>query len=191
MAARLGASVVLTDQSKLLPTLVGNARANAPKLELRTPPDNRPDGLTAEKRFGDADPTPYAASSPLTAEPPPATAGRNKTACTACRESGEEGVDAPGGRDTCRIHGMNRSGVGPGSWRVAALLFSERQADLRGFVARGCDWLESDEVAQAQTGPFDLVVAADVVYLNDLWNAMAFTIKVGFIFAFFLLFFWR
>ncbi|CAM9536576.1 unnamed protein product, partial [Hapterophycus canaliculatus] len=34
VAARLGASVVLTDQSKLLPTLMKNARANAWDLEV-------------------------------------------------------------------------------------------------------------------------------------------------------------
>lgn len=118
VAARLGASVTLTDQSKLLPTLTRNARANARDLEcLPEPAANATDGA--------------------------------------------------------------------GRWQVAELLFSDSEEDIvrwrRGVPGRRVDTDPADgEPGDDDRGEdlFDLVVAADVVYLNDLWDAMAFTLKV-------------
>ncbi len=128
VAARLGASVTLTDQSKLLPTLTRNARANARDLE--------------------------------------------------CRPGPGPGAPSPASDAT----------DGAGRWQVAELLFSESEEDIarwrRGAPGRRAG---SDPVGGEAGGDdhgedlfdlFDLVVAADVVYLNDLWDAMAFTLKV-------------
>ncbi|CAM9446352.1 unnamed protein product [Scytosiphon promiscuus] len=125
VAARLGASVVLTDQSKLLPTLIKNARANARELEV-----------------------------------------------------GHPGAPTSGGGGKSPL-----AGDGEGRWIAAELLFFGSDEEMRrwragakqedgarkGFPPSGCEG-DGDDL-------FDLVIAADVVYLNDLWDAMAFTIK--------------
>lgn len=86
-----------------------------------------------------------------------------------------------------------------GSWIVRELLFSEK--GTRAFVVEGSDddceerhgqtrdWDGEDAGGGGggggsgvfESGLFDLVVAADIVYLQNLWDAMAFTIKVRFV----------
>lgn len=59
---------------------------------------------------------------------------------------------------------------------AAELLFSDSEEEIlrwRGNVGRGDTFS-----GEAEGDLFDLIFAADIVYLNDLWDEMAFTMKV-------------
>lgn len=269
MAARLGASVVLTDQAKLLPTLMNNARANAPELEChRWPGHNTSDkchrGFPTPRpmKCGDvgvssvvADDAcvfanPHANAAPLLSLPSTKNSGGedagtesedantrrqrdhrrawcgtgsgadrgfdqvddkalSRCGCTAVSEGGREGAVGvgAGGRpalasaagryfECCSVGvgGGGGSGVGDaiggcsrGTWRAAELLFSESEEAIwaaleregpSGVVVGGDDGDDARHIKPDAEQRFDLVVAADIVYLNSLWDAMASTVKV-------------
>lgn len=86
-----------------------------------------------------------------------------------CGDAGHEPCPGVG-----RQYGRNEADQWPpgeGSWRVAELLFSEDEATLREAIGLG------DECSE-NLSRFDLVMAADVAYLVNLWDALVFTIKV-------------
>lgn len=77
-----------------------------------------------------------------------------------------------------------------GQWHAAELLFFESDEDMRRWrgEAKTEDGdkeglgVASSRGSEADDGVgdlFDLIIAADVVYLNDLWDAMAFTMKAS------------
>ncbi|CAB1100973.1 unnamed protein product [Ectocarpus sp. CCAP 1310/34] len=216
VAARLGASVILTDQSKLLPTLIANARANAQDLEFSRQPPATPgsrDGTSTlpSDDLADVLSTPPESDNTCSVATTPSIAkGEGETEdVPVCRKSArrrkggdDEGlnqVDTP--KDStvnvvaskpddrvlsttmCCLDG----GGSKGCWRVVELLFSESEEELLRWrrMAGGGGTTggplrvvpEGDPEGDSHDGLFDVVVAADVVYLNDLWDAMAFTIK--------------
>ncbi|CAM9930128.1 unnamed protein product [Ectocarpus fasciculatus] len=218
VAARLGASVVLTDQSKLLPTLIANARAVAQDLEYKRQP---PITTTPGSRDGTSplpsdDPADVLSTPPESENSCSATTtlsipnGGGKTedvpACPKSARRRKHGDDTglkqaeapkdstvnvaaskPDDRELSRTLCGLDGGGSKGCWRVVELLFSESEEELLQWrrMAGGVGTtggplravLEGGPEGDSHDGLFDLVVAADVVYLNDLWDAMAFTIK--------------
>lgn len=194
VAARLGASVAITDQSKMLPTLTRNARSNTRGLECCRLPAS-PACRVGAGTSPPADATDLPENNGSKASPDgvsPATAAFLASAGLPSALGGEGG-----GCDTARVgsaekgsgdrgHAGDEGGVGAkGRWLATELLFSDSEEDMlrwRGSAA-GRGGGAASGVAEVDNGDgggdlFDLVVAADVVYLNDLWDAMAFTIKV-------------
>eukprot|EP00752_Nemacystus_decipiens_P017897 g16046.t1 len=187
VAARLGASVALTDQSKMLPTLEKNARSNARDLECRRLSASSPVccGSTAVSPPADAAMVPPEIGSNASAERdcPAATAssaGEILNGCdTAARASSSarrQGLGGHAGKDGSSMSDEGR-------WLATELLFSDSAEDLlrwrKSIVNGGSDTASGEAGGHfgAQDGLFDLVVAADVAYLNDLWDAIAFTMK--------------
>lgn len=185
---------MLSDQSKILPTLTKNARSNAQDLEYRRPP--APPGC----REAGIPPPADATNSPKTASTASRDRGSSATAAflpsagPSSTSSGEKGgCDTAHGASTARRRNGDGGQAGDdgagtdaeGRWLATELLFSDSEEDIlrwrgscggrRGTVSGGA---EVDRGSAVEGDLFDLVVAADVVYLNDLWDAMAFTIKV-------------
>lgn len=219
VAARLGASVALTDQSKILPTLTRNARSNARDLECRRLPLTSPGCRGAINNRASSQPADAAGHPPKKSVPKnvaknvpkvaspfpdpdsPATAA---VLASAGSSSPAFSGERDGGCDTARggssARRPQKGGGGAwgidapqgGRWMATELLFSESKEDIlrwRGSVGGGAG--RGDAISREAEGEhdhggdaddegdlFDLVVAADIVYLNDLWNAMAFTMKV-------------
>ena len=203
VAARLGASVVLTDQSKILPTLERNARSNARDLECRGLPASpvlcRGTTAAVSPPAADAaDPPKNVAKTSSTETDDLATpASLASTAGSSPTLSGERcgcGTAAWAGSASRQQSDSSHAGEDGGTdvkgrWLATELLFSDSAEDLlrwrRSIFVGGRDTAsgeaEEDEQGGAEADDndlFDLVVAADVVYLNDLWDAMAFTMKV-------------
>lgn len=218
VAARLGASVVLTDQSKILPTLFRNARANAQDLECRRRPTSldcfnymdHPEDVSkspSQAKDGVRTTTFTSTVSTARAPSPTSTPGRHDNDDGTCTKSAIRHPCGGGYRcgngasiskslkrvdgappPHCDVGNSTASGVrccfcgatniAMGRWRVAELLFSKSEEDLRRW--RGVTFGREDKIQHYSRGEdlFDLVVAADVVYLNDLWDSMACTLKV-------------
>ncbi|CAM9963416.1 unnamed protein product [Pylaiella littoralis] len=231
VAARLGASVVLTDQSKILPTLVRNARANAQDLECRRRPifpdccgddtpsfaddaDHSEDILKSfpEPKNG-AHTTAFMstvslarASSPTSSrcrhdnDNPTCTNSAMRHQCGGGYHYGDEtsnskspkqveeasspccdGGDSTASGVRCCFCGATSSGNG--RWRVEELLFSKNKEELRRWCGVTFGRGDSRKYSRIKAEDdhredlFDLVVAADVVYLNGLWDSIACTLK--------------
>lgn len=171
---------MLTDQSKILPTLTRNARSNAQDLEYRpgcrgariSPPADA--DTVAPESVSKASPDP---DSPATGAAFLASTGLSPTL------SGEiDGCDTARAGSTARRQssggyaGNDGSIDARGRWMAAELLFSDSEEEIlrwRGNVGRGDTFS-----GEAEGDLFDLIFAADIVYLNDLWDEMAFTMKV-------------
>eukprot|EP00903_Cladosiphon_okamuranus_P011205 g10573.t1 len=184
VAARLGASVALTDQSKILPTLERNARSNAPDLECRhlpASPGYREARTPPAARGTDA-PGGIASSAPQDPGSSAATAlVGERGGCGKAELASSSATRHSDGKDA----GIPWSSDAKGRWLVAELLFSDSKEELlrwrRNIVGGRGDTILGEaggvDHGEREDGLFDLVVAADVVYLNDLWDAMAFTVK--------------
>lgn len=97
------------------------------------------------------------------------------------KEAGfDDGAGAGGGgpRGIGDGAGGEKDRGGGGTWRVAELLFSSRLEEKEEEEEE--EVFRSVSVAAGSKGLFDLVLAADVIYLRDLWDDMAVTIKVSF-----------
>lgn len=131
-----------------------------------------------------------------TLSPAPDSASQNSDACLAVPKSGPvlgllESEAEPGtrrhGQRTCNQADEDCGRSAPlGTWRVAELLFSENEEELMAFAAglgagrkqeEAWGWEDWGNGAR-EDGLFDLIIAADIIYLQSLWDAMAFTIKV-------------
>lgn len=226
VAARLGASVVLTDQSKILPTLIKNARANAKDLECRrrppspdsyayhdsTPPfaddmDYPEDVSKLSSKVKNSARTTASMStvSPTTASSLTSSCGRHDDAAfkklairhqcgggyrcgdgTNIRRPPKEVEETPSPRcdavnsTTSGVRCCSRDGTTStkGGWRVAELLFSSSEEELRRWRGVPLENMDGRKHYSHGEDLFDLVVAADVVYLTDLWDSMACTFKV-------------
>ena len=204
VAARLGASVLLTDKAKLLPTLVNNARSNAGDLELRSPlssppqPPSRTTDTEGESRKGAFAASDGAlagiAGTPIrqdAAQNASSQSHRNESARVGAVIGGEEGGSArergDGGGSVGELPlrkrhpGEEASPKPGGTWRAAELLFSRNEDEVLRSAVSGRPEEEdgaSPPPVPGDDGLFDLVIAADVVYLRDLWDELAATIKV-------------
>ncbi|CBN80157.1 expressed unknown protein [Ectocarpus siliculosus] len=212
----LGAGTGLAGLSKLLPTLIANARANAQDLEYSRQPPTTPGSRDGTSTLPCDEPADVLSTPPesdntcsVTTTPSIAKDGGKAEDVPVCRKSArrrkggdDEGlnqVDAPkdstvnvaaskpDDRELSTTMCCLDGGGIKGCWRVVELLFSEseekllrwrRMADGGGTTGGPLRAVpEGDPEGDSHDGLFDLVVAADVVYLNDLWDAMAFTIK--------------
>ncbi|CAN0017264.1 unnamed protein product, partial [Laminaria digitata] len=207
VAARLGAHVLLTDQSKLLATLRANARGNAPELERQPPPDGSDDNsppslagvetvtVSVETRTRTRTGTRTRTRTRTRTKTKTKTRTSTRTRTRTRKRRQQCGIDTGNvscsgtGSVSARDSGNSGSSGGggggmQGSWRAEELLFFNDEKDAvrwRRQARRGGGGGGQEGAFDGDNDDdddlFDLVVAADVVYLKDLWDAMAFTIK--------------
>lgn len=185
---------MLTDQSKILPTLIKNARANAQDLECRRRPTSADccsgstlpcaDGMDYPEEVSkfSSEVKKSARTTASMSTVSPAAASSLTSSC------GSHDVDATSMSSVIRHQcdggygcsdGTSTSTSTKGGWRVTELLFSKSEEDLRRW--RGVTFGNDEDrrkLHSREENLFDLVVAADIVYLTDLWDSMACTFKV-------------